>query len=103
MLSCRLATGESYVAGNSTASTTKPCSMPPVRSCSRQSPTSAVRQASLLDRAPIVEFLNRKPEMRRDEVQFWCEFSERRPPIWVLCAKRPNLPSAVNHKYGSIL
>ena len=39
------------------------------------------REASTLDRAPIVEFLNIKPEMQRDEVQFRCEFSERRPRI----------------------
>jgi hypothetical protein len=34
-----------------------------------------------LDRALIVEFLSITPEMRRDEAQFWYEFSERRPRI----------------------
>jgi putative DNA primase/helicase len=32
-----------------------------------------------LDRALIVEFLGIKPEMRRDEQEFWGEFSEKRP------------------------
>ncbi len=36
-----------------------------------------------LDRALIVEFLSIKPEIRRDEAQFWREFSERRPRILV--------------------
>ena len=34
-----------------------------------------------LDRAVIVEFLDMKPEMRRDEAQFWHEFEEVRPRI----------------------
>jgi hypothetical protein len=34
-----------------------------------------------LDRALIVEFLSIKPEIRRDEAQFWREFSERQPRI----------------------
>ena len=34
-----------------------------------------------LDRALIVEFLSITPEVRRDEAQFWREFSERRPRI----------------------
>ena len=34
-----------------------------------------------LDRALIVEFLSIKPEILRDEAQFWREFSERQPRI----------------------
>jgi len=34
-----------------------------------------------LDRAVIVEFLDLKPEMRRDEAQFWREFEQLRPRI----------------------
>jgi hypothetical protein len=34
-----------------------------------------------LDRAVIVEFLDMKPETRRDEAQFWREFEEVRPRI----------------------
>jgi len=34
-----------------------------------------------LDRALIVEFLDLKPEMRRDEAQFWREFEEARSRI----------------------
>jgi hypothetical protein len=34
-----------------------------------------------LDRALIVEFLDIKPEVRRDEAQFWREFEQARPRI----------------------
>jgi len=34
-----------------------------------------------LDRALIVESLDLKPGMRRDEAQFWREFEEARPRI----------------------
>ena len=34
-----------------------------------------------LDRALIIEFQDMKPEMRRDEAQFWREFEEARPRI----------------------
>ena len=47
-----------------------------------------------LDRALIVEFLSIRPEIRRDEAQFWREFSERQPRIlgaWLVLGFR-NLP-----------
>jgi len=34
-----------------------------------------------LDRAVIIEFLDMRPEMRRDEAQFWREFEQARPRI----------------------
>ncbi len=33
------------------------------------------------DRALIIEFLEMKPEARRDEVHFWREFEQARPRI----------------------
>src|SRR6202162_3955622 len=44
-------------------------------------PDLGTARPDFLDRALIVEFLGIKPEIRRDEAQFWCEFSERRPGI----------------------
>ena len=44
-------------------------------------PDLGTARPDFLDRALIVEFLSIKPEMRRDEAQFWREFSERRPRI----------------------
>jgi hypothetical protein len=40
-----------------------------------------VARPDFLDRALIVEFLDMKPEARRDEREFWREFFERRPRI----------------------
>ena len=67
-------------AANSTAITTKPSSMPPVRWSSTLLPTS-VLQGHFLDRALIVEFRSITPGTRRDEAQFWKEFAERQPRI----------------------
>ena len=44
-------------------------------------PDLGTARPDFLDRALIVEFLSIKPETRRDEAQFWREFSERRPRI----------------------
>ena len=44
-------------------------------------PDLGTARPDFLDRTLIVEFLGIKPEIRRDEAQFWCEFSERRPGI----------------------
>jgi hypothetical protein len=44
-------------------------------------PDLGAARPDFLDRALIVEFLGIKPEIRRDEAQFWREFSERRPRI----------------------
>ena len=44
-------------------------------------PDLATARPDFLDRALIVEFLGITPEMRRDEAQFWREFSERQPRI----------------------
>jgi hypothetical protein len=44
-------------------------------------PDLGTARPDFLDRALIVEFLSIKPEIRRDEAQFWREFSERRPRI----------------------
>ena len=44
-------------------------------------PDLGTARPDFLDRALIVEFLSIKPEMRRDEAQFWREFSERQPRI----------------------
>jgi hypothetical protein len=44
-------------------------------------PDLGTGRPDFLDRALIVEFLSITPEMRRDEAQFWREFSERRPRI----------------------
>jgi hypothetical protein len=44
-------------------------------------PDLGAARPDFLDRAVIVEFLDMKPEMRRDEVQFWREFEEARPRI----------------------
>jgi hypothetical protein len=44
-------------------------------------PDLGTARPDFLDRALIVEFLGIQPEIRRDEAQFWCEFSERRPQI----------------------
>ncbi len=44
-------------------------------------PDLGAARPDFLDRAVIVEFLDMKPEMRRDEAQFWREFEEVRPRI----------------------
>ena len=44
-------------------------------------PDLGAARPDFLDRALIVEFLDMKPEMRRDEAQFWREFEEVRPRI----------------------
>ena len=44
-------------------------------------PDLGTARPDFLDRALIVEFLSIKPEMRRDEAQFWREFSEGQPRI----------------------
>src|SRR5271155_1274262 len=44
-------------------------------------PALGAARPDFLDRALIVEFLDMKPEMRRDEAQFWREFEEARPRI----------------------
>jgi hypothetical protein len=55
-------------------------SMPPVRWCSRPSPTSA--SPGITSRpcanSRVSEY---KARERLNEVQFWCEFPERRPRI----------------------
>ena len=44
-------------------------------------PDLGAARPDFLDRAVIVEFLDLKPEMRRDEAQFWREFEQVRPRI----------------------
>jgi hypothetical protein len=44
-------------------------------------PDLGTARPDFLDRALIVEFLSITPKVRRDEGQFWREFSERRPRI----------------------
>ena len=44
-------------------------------------PDLGAARPDFLDRAVIVEFLDLKPEMRRDEAQFWREFEQARPRI----------------------
>ena len=44
-------------------------------------PDLGAARPDFLDRAVIVEFLDMKPEMRRDEAQFWREFEQVRPRI----------------------
>ena len=44
-------------------------------------PDLGTARPDFLDRALIVEFLGITPEIRRDEAQFWREFSERQPRI----------------------
>jgi hypothetical protein len=44
-------------------------------------PDLGTARPDFLDRALIVEFQSIQPEIRRDEAQFWREFSERRPRI----------------------
>ena len=44
-------------------------------------PDLGAARPDFLDRALIIEFLGIRPEMRRDEWQFWLEFSEKRPRI----------------------
>ena len=44
-------------------------------------PDLGAARPDFLDRAVIVEFLDMKPEMRRDEELFWREFEEVRPRI----------------------
>jgi hypothetical protein len=44
-------------------------------------PDLGAARPDFLDRAVIVEFLDMKPGMRRDEAQFWREFEEVRPRI----------------------
>ncbi|HEY9156369.1 hypothetical protein [Candidatus Binatus sp.] len=44
-------------------------------------PDLGAARPDFLDRAVIVEFLDMKPEMRRDEARFWREFEQVRPRI----------------------
>ena len=44
-------------------------------------PDLGAARPDFVDRALIVEFLSMAPETRRDEAQFWREFSERQPRI----------------------
>jgi hypothetical protein len=44
-------------------------------------PDLGAARPDFLDRAMIVELLEMKPEVRRDEAQFWREFEEARPRI----------------------
>src|SRR5271168_2929203 len=44
-------------------------------------PDLGAARPDFLDRAVIVEFLDMKPELRRDEAQFWREFDELRPRV----------------------
>jgi hypothetical protein len=44
-------------------------------------PDLGAARPDFLDRAVIIEFLDMKPEMRRDEAQFWREFEQVRPRI----------------------
>ncbi len=44
-------------------------------------PDLGAARPDFLDRAVIVEFLDMKPQMRRDEAQFWREFEQVRPRI----------------------
>ena len=44
-------------------------------------PDLGTARPDFLDRALIVEFMSITPELRRDEAQFWREFSERQPRI----------------------
>ena len=44
-------------------------------------PDLGAARPDFLDRAVIVEFLDMKPEMRRDEARSWREFEEVRPRI----------------------
>src|SRR5271156_3047606 len=44
-------------------------------------PDLGAARPDFLDRALIVEFLDMKPELRRDEAKFWREFEEVRPGI----------------------
>ena len=44
-------------------------------------PDLGAARPDFLDRALIVEFLDMKPQMRREEAQFWREFEEVRPRI----------------------
>ncbi len=44
-------------------------------------PDLGAARPDFLDRALVVEFLDIKPEVRRDEAQFWREFEEARPRI----------------------
>ena len=60
-------------------------------------PDLGAARPDFLDRAVIVEFLDLKPERRRDEAQFWREFEQARPRILgalldVVVAGLGNLP-----------
>ncbi len=62
-------------------------------------PDLGAARPDFLDRAVIVEFLDMKPEMRRDEAQFWRELEEVRPRILgalldAAAAGLKNLPNA---------
>ena len=52
-------------------------------------PDLGAARPDFLDRAVIVELLDLKPEMRRDEAQFWREFDQARPRIWARCSMPP--------------
>src|SRR5271155_3804411 len=61
-------------------------------------PDLGAARPDFLDRALIVEFLDMKPELRRDEAKFWREFDELRPRILgalldAVVAGLGNLPS----------
>src|SRR5277367_4957087 len=61
-------------------------------------PDLGAARPDFLDRAVIVEFLDMKPQIRRDEAQFWREFEEVRPRILgalldAACTGLRNLPN----------
>jgi hypothetical protein len=63
-------------------------------------PDLGAARPDFLDRAVIVELLDMKPELRRDEAQFWHEFEQLRPRILgalldAVVAGLRNLPNVV--------
>ncbi len=65
-------------------------------------PDLGAARPDFLDRALIVEFLDMKPEMRRDEAQFWREFEEVRPGILGHCSMPSQRDSGTCPTSGSI-
>ena len=65
-------------------------------------PDLGAARPDFLDRAVIVEFLDMKPVMRRDEAQFWREFEEVRPESWVHCSMPPRRDLGTCPTSGSI-
>ena len=90
---CRLATGGGLAGGSSTVTTIRQSSMRYGQWCSMPFRTSVLRGLTFSIVTLIVDFSELKPEMRRDEAQFWrefegheAEFSARywTPPWWAL-------------------